>query len=182
MQAVTPEHAPVDPYYQELNRLFILYRLANLNARYYGCRAERFEWCSKAALVVTAILSTLALWLILGVDPKESWARAGAASAAGAAALISGVTPFFGWAEKIRELRNLRFAYGQLFGQIEFAITEIKRAGYVAGEHIGQSKMVHEGFMRIEAMDELDPDQKLIDREDAKVRKAIPEDYLWTHL
>ena len=40
--------------------------------------------------------------------------------------------------------------------------------------------MVHDhGFMRVETMDELEPDQKLIDREDAKVRKAIPDDYLW---
>jgi hypothetical protein len=68
-----------------------------------------------------------------------------------------------------------------LFGQIEFAITEIRRSGSLSAEHIGLSKMVHEGFMRVEAMDELEPDQKLIDREDAKVRKAFPEDYLWTH-
>jgi hypothetical protein len=49
-------------------------------------------------------------------------------------------------------------------------------------EHIGMSKMVHESFRGVEAMDELEPDQKLINREDKKVRKAIPDDYLWTHL
>jgi hypothetical protein len=42
--------------------------------------------------------------------------------------------------------------------------------------------MVHESFRGVEAMDELEPDQKLINREDKKVRKAIPDDYLWTHL
>jgi hypothetical protein len=182
MEAVTQERISTDPYYDELNRLFNLYRLANLNTRYYGCRAEKFERWSKAALVATAVLSTLALALILGVDPRATLARNFAAAAAGIAAIISGVTPFLGLTEKIRELRNLHFAYSQLFGQIEFAITEIKRAGIVSGEHVGLSRMVHEGFMRVEAMDELEPDQKLIDKEDAKVRKALPEDYLWTHL
>ena len=35
--------------------------------------------------------------------------------------------------------------------------------------------------MRTEAWDELEPDQKLIDKEDVKVRKAFPTDYLWTN-
>ncbi len=145
-------------------------------------QSRKFEWWSKTALVTTAILSTLALSLILGADPKETWARNFAAAAAGIAAIISGVTPFLGLTEKVRDLRNLRFAYSQLFGQIEFAITEIRRAGKISPEHIGLARMVHEGYMRVEALDELEPDQKLIDREDAKVRTAFPDDYLWTHL
>ncbi len=112
-------------YYEELNRLFHIYRLSNLNARYYGCRAERFEKRSKWASILTAFFSTIALSLILGVDPKIEWVRNVAAALAGTAALISGVTPFMGWTEKGREMRNLHFAYSQLFGQIEFAITEI---------------------------------------------------------
>lgn len=168
-----------DPYYEELNRLFLLYRLANLNARYYGVRAAKFEWRNKSALVLTAVLSTLALSLILGVD--QGWAKGVAAASAGLAAIVSGVTPFLGWTDKIRDLRNLHFAYSQLFGQIEFAITEIRRAGAISPEHVGLARMVHEGYMRIEALDELEPDQKLIDREDEKVRKAFPDDYLWTN-
>ncbi len=181
MEAVTQEHtSAADPYYDELNRLFNLYRLANLNTRYYGCRAEKFEWLSKVAIVFVALFSASALALLLGVD--QPWVKPLAAALSGLAAVITGVTPLLGWPEKIRDLRSLRFAYSQLFGQIEFAITEIKRAGTVSGEQIGLAKMVHEGFMRVEAMDELDPDQKLIDKEDAKVRKAFPDDYLWTHL
>jgi hypothetical protein len=116
----------------------------------------------------------------LGVE--RPWVKPFAAALSGIAAVIAGVTPFFGWAQRIRDLRSFRFAYSQLFGQIEFAITAIKRAGTLTGEHIGLARMVHEGFMRVEAMDELEPDQKLFDVEDAKVKKAIPEDYLWTHL
>jgi hypothetical protein len=157
MEAIAQDGISADPYYDELNRLFHLYRLSNLNARYYGCRAEKFEFRSRAALVITAILSTVALSLILGVDPKEDWARALAASAAGIAAIISGVTPFFGWTDKIRDVRNLHFAYSQLFGQIEFAITEIRRAGVLSQEHVGLARMAHEGFMRVEALDELEP-------------------------
>jgi len=185
MDTVTPAHAsteqaPPDPYYDELNRLFNLYRLANLNTRYYGCRAESFERRNKWATIIVALLSALALALLLGVD--QSWVKPVAAALAGLAAIITGVIPFLGWPEKIRDLRSLRFAYSQLFGQIEFAITEIKRAGKLSDEHIGLSRMVHEGFMRVETMDELEPKKKLIDREDAKVRKAFPEDYLWTNM
>jgi hypothetical protein len=181
-QSPLPAEPERDPYYEELNRLFNLYRIANLNTRYYGIRAERFEWWNKSFLIVTATLSTLALAVILAADPKSANARIFAATCTGIAALVSGVTPFLGLTEKVRELRNLRFAYGQLFGQIEFAITEIKRVGILSGEQIGLARMVHEGFMRIETMDELEPDQKLIDREDAKVRQQFPPDYLWTHL
>lgn len=180
MEAVTQEPRVSDPYYEELNRLFNLYRLANLNTRYYGCRAERFERLSKMGTMVVAVLSASALALLLGVD--QPWVKPLAAALSGLAAVITGVTPFLGWPEKIRDMRSLRFAYSQLFGQIEFAITEIKRAGALSREHVGLSRMVHEGFMRVEAMDELKPDQKLINREDAKVRKAFPDDYLWTHL
>ena len=179
MEVVNSERVSADPYYEELNRLFNLYRLANLNTRYYGCQAEKFERRNKWAAVLGAILSTAALALLLGVD--KPWVKPAAAVLSGLAAIITGVTPFMGWTEKIRDLRSLRFAYSQLFGQIEFAITEIKRAGKLSPEHVGLSRMAHEGYMRVEAMDELEPDQKLIDREDAKVRQAFPNDYIWTH-
>jgi hypothetical protein len=175
--AATQERISADPYYDELNRLFGLYRLANLNARYYGIRASKFEAWSKEALALTAALSALALALLLGVD--QTWAKGVAAACAGISAVISGAIPFLGWPERIRELRNLHFAYSQLFGQIEFAITEIRRAGTLSPEHVGLARMVHEGFMRVEALDELD--RKLIDQEDEKVRKAFPNDYLWTN-
>ena len=185
METEAPENHPSteerDPYYDELNRLFHLYRLANLNARYYGIRAEAFEWRNKASLVATAALSMLALAVILAADQKNTTARDLAAAFAGVAAFISGVTPFFGWTEKVRDLRNQHFAYSQLFGQAEFVITEIRRAGSVSQEHIGMARMVHEGYMRIEALDELEPDQALIDQEKEKVDKAFPADYLWTN-
>jgi hypothetical protein len=180
MEAAIQEDVSADPHYDELNRLFQLYRLANLNARYYGIRAEKFEWRNKGALIATAALSMMALALILAADQSNALARDWAAAFAGIAAFISGVTPFFGWAEKVRDLRNLHFAYSQLFGQAEFAIAEIRRAGSVSPEHVGLARMVHEGYMRVETLDELEPDQALVDKEKEKVNKAFPDDYLWT--
>ena len=60
-------------------------------------------------------------------------------------------------------------------------IAEIRRGGEATDEQIGAARMVHEAYMRIDALDEMEPDQKLIDREDAKVRKAFPDDYIWTN-
>jgi hypothetical protein len=122
----------------------------------------------------------LALSLILAADQTNTTARGWAAAFSGIAAFISGVAPFFGWTERVRDLRNLHFAYSQLFGQAEFAITEIRRAGKVSPEHIGLARMVHEGYMRVEALDELEPDQVLIDKQKEKVDAAFPDDYLWT--
>lgn len=164
---------------EELDRLFYLYRLANLNSRYYGRRAEQVELRNKGAMALVALLSFAALAFLLGVE--QPWVKTLAAILSGIAAVISGVTPVFGWSEQVRDLRSLRFAYSQLFGQVEFVITEIKRAGTISPEHVGLARMVHEAYTRIEAFDELAPKQKLIDKEDAKVRKAFPDDYLWTH-
>jgi hypothetical protein len=170
-----------DPYYEELNRLFLLYRLANLNARYYGCRAEKFERKSKRLDVLASGLAASALALILWAGPDMALLRSLAALSAGLSAVIPGVVPFFGWTTKIRDLRNQHFAYSQIFGQVEFAITEIRRAGSLSPEHVGLARMVHEAYMRVEALDELEPDQKLVDREDKKVRAAFPDGYLWTN-
>lgn len=93
--------------------------------------------------------------------------------------MISATIPFLGWTEKVRELRNLNFSYQQLFGLVEFAILEIRRADKLTDEHVGLSRMVHETFLRIHALDELEPDEALRDREDEKVRKAFPDDYIW---
>src|ERR1700722_9588115 len=164
METATQDHGSItDSQYEELKRLFNLYRIASLNVRYYGCRAEQFERKIKWPLVIAALSSALALGLLLGVD--GAWVKQWSAALSGITAVITGVSPFFGWAEKVRDLRSLRFAYSQLFGQIEFAMTEIKRADTLSPEHVGLARMVHEGFMRVEAMDELEPDQKLIDRE-----------------
>ncbi|HXR75168.1 MAG TPA: hypothetical protein VN737_04275 [Bryobacteraceae bacterium] len=172
VSAATP-----DPYHTELCRLFNLYRLANVNMRYYGCRAEKFESRSRSLLVAAALCSTGALSLLLIPDAPSY----PAAILSGIAAIISGTVPYFGLSEKIRDLRNLRFAYSQLFGQIELAITEMKRAGRLLPEHLGYAKMLHEAYTRIESMDELDPDSEMLTREDAKTLQAIPPDYLWTH-
>src|SRR6476646_5973325 len=96
-----------DRCHAELNRLFYLYRLANLNARYYGRRAAWFEAWLRSALVFVAALSALALSLVLGVDPRQQWARNVAAIGSGLATVLLAVIPALGWSDLIRELRNL---------------------------------------------------------------------------
>jgi len=176
------EAISADAYYEELRRLFHLYRLANLNARYYGCRADTYEWYAKIVMIIGAVLSVGALSLLLGFPPNVAPARTVAVVFSGVAGFLSGVTPFLGWTEKIREMRSLHFAYSQLFGQIERVITEIRRVEELLPEHVGMARIVHESYMRLDALDELQPKQKLIDREDAKVRASFPDDYLWKNM
>jgi len=163
----------------ELNRLFNLYRLANLNVRYYGCRAEMYEGLQRWTQVAIALLSAAALAILLASNTANT--RLIGAILAGIAAVVSALVPFLGWAEKGRELRNLNFSYGQVFSQIEFVIAEIRRSGELTDEHVGLARMVHEAYMRLDAVDELEPDEKLIQQLEEKVRQAFPSDYIWTH-
>lgn len=168
-----------DPYYEELNRLFYLYRLCSLNTRYYGRRAASYEGYTRWALIAIAIMSAIALTVILSIDPQYSWARTGALSLSGIATVMLAVMPSFGWYERAREFRGLHFAYSQLFGQIEAVIIDIRRSGRLTQECVGMSKVVHDMYLQLHALDETDPNTRIINEENGKVLKAFPDDYVW---
>lgn len=176
MEATTP----TDKTYDELIRLFNLYRLAELNRRYYGRRAEHFEHLQTGFLVFAAVLSACALGLLLST--VDDWARYLAAVLAGASAVVTTVVQYFKWDDQARRFYFLHHSYGHLFAQIEALMAEIRRSDEVTEQQIGASKSLHDAFGRIEVLDELNPDRKLIDQIDAKVREAFPEDYIWTNL
>ena len=169
-----------DPWHEELNRLFYLYRLSNLNTRYYGRRAAWYESLARWALVAVAAISAVALTVILSTDPKNPNPRIWATVGSGIATVVLAVIPSFGWSERARELRSLHFAYGQLFGQIESVITKLRRAGHLTDESLGMSQVVQDMYLQLHALDEADPKEKIVDEEDKKVREAFPDDYVWT--
>jgi hypothetical protein len=170
----------VDKAQAELTRLFNLYRLAELNRRYYGRQASHFERLQTRFLVASAILAAIALGLLLLTD--ATWARFTAAGLAGLSAIVTTVVQYFKWDEQARRFYFLHHSYGHLFAQIEAVMSEIRRADELTEQHIGESKLLHDAYGRIEVLDELDPDRRLIDELDAEVRKAFPEDYIWTNL
>jgi hypothetical protein len=61
-------------------------------------------------------------------------------------------------------------------------LAEIRRSSEVTEQQIGADRCLHDAFGRIEVLDEPNPDRKLIDKLDAKLREAFPEDYIWTNL
>ena len=169
---------------EELARLFNLFRLCNLNVRYYGCRAEKYERLMRGLHVAAGIVSAVALFIILLIDSKDQYAgkvKLTAAALTGMATVLTGLAPLTGWSTKGAQMCKLQVLYSHLFGQVEAVITQIRRDGLTAG-NIGASKQVHEAYRQMHALDELEPDQKLIDREDKKVREAFPADYLYSHL
>jgi hypothetical protein len=173
----TEQRTRSDREHEELNRLFYLYRLASLNQRYYGCRADKYERLDWGLTLTVGAASAIALGALLLSEGTA--ARTGAAVLAGFAAVLTGVSPLLGWTAKAKRFCNLHFSYGQLFSQIESVIFSIRREG-LTDEAIGASKLVQEAYNRMHALDELQPVQALIDRETAKVREAFPEDYIWT--
>lgn len=171
---------PTDKTYEELTRLFSLYRLSELNRRYYGRRADHFDHLQTGFLVLASALSAIALGLLLST--VADWARYLAAALAGISAVVTAIIQYFKWDEQARRFYFLHQSYGHLFVQIEALMAEIRRSDEVTPEQIGASKSVHDAFGRVEVQDEPDPDRKLIAKLDAEVREAFPEDYIWTNL
>jgi hypothetical protein len=116
------------------------------------------------------IASAVALFVLL---ISEVWyIRFIGAGFAGLAAICMAVAPVTGWSAKVKRFSSLHALYSHLFGQVESVITWIRREG-LGAETIGASKQVHEAYRQMHALDEMEPDQELIDREDQKVREAF---------
>jgi hypothetical protein len=126
---------------------------------------------------VSAILSAVALALILLTEASR--ARFVAAGFAGSSAVVTTAVQYFKWDEQARRFYFLHHSYGHLFAQIEALLSEIRRSPEITEQQVGASKALHDAFGRVEVLDEPDPDRKLIDKLDAEVRKAFPEDYVW---
>ena len=164
----------------ELTRLFNLYRTAELNKRYYGCRAARYERFQTRALVSSAVLSAIALGVLLGTERPSL--RVAAGIFAGTSGVVTAAIQYLGWDDKARRFYFLHHAYGHLFAEIEVVLAEIRRAGEITEQQLGSAKTLHDAFGRLEVLDETLPDRELSERLEKEVRVAFPEDYIWTHL
>jgi hypothetical protein len=171
---------PVDKTYDELTRLFNLYRLSELNRRYYGYRAESFERLQNGALLVAAVLSAIALGILLGIDSPKT--KFWAAALAGVSAVVTTAVQYLKWDETARRFYFLHQSYGQLFAEIEALTAEVRRSDEITEQQIGSAKTLHDAFGRIEVLDEMYPKRELIDRLTAEVNKAFPDDYIWNNL
>ena len=167
-----------DRTYEEVNRLYNLFRTSSLNVKYYGCRAEMYELRERNLSLGVAALSAVALVVLLATGAE--WARYMCAALAGTATLLTAVQPFLGWKERAREMNFLHRAHNQLFTQIESLLSRVRRSGLITGELIGASAECIESFERLQALDEAHPDKQLIDRLNEDVQAAFPPDYVWT--
>lgn len=172
--------ASTDKTYDELTRLFDLYRLAELNRRYYGRRGAFYESLQGGFLGSAAILSAIALGLLLALEDKN--VRYWAAALAGLSAVLTTVTQYFKWDERAKQFYFLHHSYGHLFSQSAALMTDIRRGQEVTERQIGASNLLHDAFGRVEVLDEPNPKRKLIDKLTAEVHAAFPDDYIWTHL
>jgi hypothetical protein len=164
MEAVTANRT-----FEELSRLFDLYRRSELNRRYYGKRAEFFERLQTISLVTAAFLSAVALGLLLALE--WPWVRYTAALLAGLSAVVTTVVQYFKWDEQARQFYFLHHSYGNLFAQLEALMSDIRRTDEITEQQIGASKSLHDAYGRIEVLDELDPKEELIRALEEKVER-----------
>jgi len=103
-------------YVEETARLFYVFRVTQLNLRYYGVRANKLSRQVTIAQALAAFLSASALAL-LSIPGKDLRFFAGVCAAL--AGLIAGTLPSFGWSEKSRELFALHVAHSSCSGKFK---------------------------------------------------------------
>jgi len=166
----------------ELIRLFDIYKIANLNIRYYGRRAAQYETWDRVLSIVAGFCAFMAV-IVLTIPLDEKYLsplRITAAVLAGVATLLTGLSPLLGWATQAKKLYGIHTLYEQLFADIALVITDIRRNGLSEASK-GAYNLVYQSYLRAQSLDELDPDQDLIKVENEKVKQALPPEYLWTH-
>jgi hypothetical protein len=169
---------PLPPHFEELKRLFYLYRIAQLNCRYYCARGDKFGWWERSLQAVVA-LSTAASFGIL-VAFQASWIKPFAAILSLLALLASAVLPRFAIGHKIEELRDRELAWSGAVGQLENAMRFTKAHPHADGEITGYVHATEEMYNRAVALHAENPDEALVGKLTEGIRRAFPPDYVWT--
>ena len=177
MSVSAPSGDLVDATRLELRLLYDLQRTASLNVLYYGHRASVLSrWDLTFHILATlGSLSAVAAFLTKGFS-WGPWAWAGIAAIA---AFFAAIAPIVGLRQKIDNFQALHFAYGEMFHQNDLLIKDIRRRGFIAEEHVGAAKMLHEMQGRLGPLDEKKPEWQLVQKLQEDVNRRIPPESLW---
>jgi hypothetical protein len=141
----------VDKTYEAETRLFGLYRLIELNRRYYGSRAAHFERLHNSILVGGAIVSGVALGMVLLGDSLNMRMAAGVLACI--SAVVTTTLHYLKWDEKARQFYFLYDSFGQLFGEIEVVLFDVRRSHEISEQQLGAAKNLYDAFSRIEVFE-----------------------------
>src|ERR1051326_2653500 len=113
-------------YFVELRALFYLFRIAELNCRYYNCKLASLERKDKLFQAVIALAAAASFGLLAFAEFKE--VKAIAAGLSLVAFLISAVIPWIGISRKMDDARTKSTVWAGASQQIESAMRFIRYA------------------------------------------------------
>jgi hypothetical protein len=177
---------PTHPFFEEIDRLFYNYRLAQLNRRYYTVMLARKKSLNLWTQVFIGLLSAAAAALISlalafhqSTDVLAKWAAVSSAIAF----ILSVAAPVFGWNESIDDFTTRIHAWHYAERQIESVLRFLRHSAQTTREADLQVKFADEAFgIANNYPDTGKQDMKLTKTIRLEVEKAIPPDYVWIAL
>ena len=177
---------PTHPYFEEIERLFYNYRLAQLNRRYYTVLLGRKKSWNLWTQVFIGLLSAAAAALISlalafhqAADPLAKWAAVSSAIAF----VLSVAAPVFGWNQSIDEYTTRIHAWHYAERQIESALRFLRHSAQSKREAELQVQFADAAFQTADNYpDTGKQDMDLTKAIRLEVERAIPQDYVWKAL
>lgn len=177
---------PTHPFFEEIDRLFYNYRLAQLNRRYYTVLLARIKCLNLWNQVLIGLLSATAASLISlalafphSTDLLAKWAAVSSAIAF----ILSVAAPVFGWNQSIDDNTTRIHAWHYAERQIEAALRFLRHSAQTKRDADLQVQFADEAFSAANNYPDANKqDMKLTKAIRLEVEKAIPPDYVWRAL
>jgi len=182
---------PTHPFFEEIERVFYNYRLAQFNRRYYAVLLDRARkknlWTQVAIGVLTAtavVLFTIPPSLPRDVAQRMTDRFGVIAAALSALAFVANVVaPVFGWNQTIDEITARIHAWHYAERQLESALRFLHHSAQNKREADLQVQFADEAFGIARNYPDIGkPDKSLSETIQAEINLAIPPDYVWTAL
>ena len=168
-------------YFKELRSLFYLFRMAELNCRYYCCQLDSLESRDKFFQAVVALAAAASFGLLAFAEFKN--VKAIAAGLSLLAFLVSAVVPWIGLTRKIEDAKTKSIVWAGASQQLEGAMRFIRYANNVDGEVSGWTKSSEEAYKRAASTLPAEKEnRKLVQKIEAEVRESFPPNYVWVAL
>ena len=177
---------PTHPFFEEIDRLFYNYRLAQLNRRYYTVLLSRVKTLNFWTQALIGLLSAAAAALIglaLAFHDANDLLAKWAAVASAVAFVLSAAAPVFGWNQSIDDFNTRIHAWHYAERQLEAALRFLRHSAETKHDAELQVRFADDAFgLASNYPDTGKQDMKLTKAIRLEVEAAIPPDYVWRAL
>jgi hypothetical protein len=162
----------------ELEEVYVHYRTARLNVKYYGRLLKRLQLYNLLMELAIAIgtsgtIASLAIW-------KRDAGELAITIVAAVATLLAVSKPVLNLARKIERASKLWTEYNNAFNSLRRVVADIKVHRDVRPEMRELFDVVIERLDQLSTEDDPSPDPKVVRKLEDEVREEIPESELWT--